>query len=123
MDIGSWISLAGLVLVIIGIAVKSGELKRTVAELEKRDSDQATEIKTLATKVELAEVNMRQKEDRDKNDERFKELYVSRNQHEALLTAVSTNMANLVGAIDSLKSDFRASVTELKDDIRNAKCS
>jgi hypothetical protein len=123
MELRDWIVLGGFLLNLGGLVFKSGELKRTIAELEKRSTNHDEEIKTLATKVELAEVNMRQKEDRAKNDKRFEELFISRNQHETVLASISTNMQNLVDAIGSLKSDFRLSISELKEDIRNAKCS
>jgi len=123
MELRDWIILGGFLLTIGGLVFKSGELKRTIVELEKRSTNHDKEIKTLATKVELAEVNMRQKEDRAKNDKRFEELFVSRNQHESVLAAISTNMQNLVEAIGGLKSDFRLSISELKEDIRNAKCN
>jgi len=123
MELRDWIVLGGFLLTLGGLVFKSGELKRTIKALEDRSSDHDEEIKTLATKVELAEVNMRQKEDRAKNDKRFEELFISRNQHETVLASISTNMQNLVDAIGSLKSDFRLSISELKEDIRNAKCS
>jgi uncharacterized protein (DUF3084 family) len=117
--IGDWLGIGGFLFTLGALAVKSGELKRTIAELEKRDADQVTEIKTLATKVELAEVNMRQKEDRDKNDERFEELYKSRNEHESVLAAVSAGMKNLMDAFSSMKEDVRLSMRELKADIQS----
>lgn len=111
MGMGDWISLGGFLVLLAGFLIKYGELKHTVAEQDKKSE-------TFTTKLELMEVSMRQKEDRERNDKRFEELFKSRNEHESLLASVNTNMENLMNAFTELKRDMRESLTCLSADVR-----
>lgn len=122
MTMGDWIALGGFLTLLAGFLVKYGELKRMVTDLSDASKELKLKIETLATKVELAEVAMRQKEDREKNDKRFEELFISRNQHESILATVGTNMQNLTEAFSSMRDDVRESFAELKKDMREMRC-
>ena len=77
MEVGVFVAGAGLLLSLGSIAVVAGALKNRVDNLEKRAD-----------------------EDREKNDDRFKELYDSRIDHERELAEV---IASLKAVCDRLQ--------------------
>lgn len=119
---GEWISIAvsvgSLIALLIGGGIAYGVMTNKVQTCIDDNATQDEKIQVLATKIELQAVEERLREDRAKNEDQHKELYLSRNQHDSLFAQLGAQMAGLAVTMKELKDDMREGFKELREDIK-----
>jgi hypothetical protein len=86
------ISILGAGVSVGAVVFGAGKQAEKVAAVEKKIADQGNEIKTLATKEQLKGVVERACEDREHDDKRIEELFLSRNELQNGLVELTASM-------------------------------
>ena len=129
MTVSVIISIVGMLVTVGGVFIAVGGLKQKIHDNVETNEKQEAHIKTLASKVELAQaiqrsdellelMTKRADEDRRSGEHKYTELYGLLNAHGERIGKLEVSQAQVFKMLDKLDSNINNGFKDMKEDIR-----
>ena len=123
-------SLVGMLIAVSGVFVAVGGLKQKINDNVETNKAQEEHIKTLVSKMELAQaikrsdellelMQRRADEDRRLGEHKYTELYGLLNAHGERIGKLEVSQAQVFKMLDKLDSNINNGFKDMKEDIRD----
>jgi septal ring factor EnvC (AmiA/AmiB activator) len=118
MDTGFIFSLISTAVSLGGLCVGLGIMMSKINHAVDENKAQADQLKTCATKDDLAVAIKRADEDRGRNSDQHQKLFDQVNNHARQIGEIGTELKSLKESVDELKHEIRTGIKAIQDELK-----